>query len=738
MGMPPLYRFEMKNADDTLWYYVSGDDVLTSTAPKYMVDDTGEQVVSPEDWRNLSVGYNRNEKYHGVFRKFGVPVSFTFNAIKILQYVLFTDGCDGSVIWKISIRVDDWTYETLFTGELDLSTSDYQAVLADLTFKTNVLERGLPEMLKANENVPQEIETDSDWFAMYHDGARLNLKYSFINVWQFEDKGLGSFYVPVTELQHDGEIEPLAVSPIELGGATDSTAAFQKPWLIAKYDIDGFKLDINWVFEMFNGPGSNDVEIIFDFGWIHADGSPTTTHNIYTSPTVNNNNAFSDTVTWSFTDDIKAGDKIILIGGQSGTGLSYDFEMKPESRTFVTGNYKLPGSEILVIQYSKMVNKLFKKALGSSVNVLSDYLEYDQNRLLNYDNNPKWTVVTSGTAIRGLANPKIKTSIADVFQDMRRWGLGLGIEYGNIRIERLPYFYQADRLVYTLQGIKEIRVSSANDFLCKSIDVGYNTTTDPKEVNGRQDYHGKSAFSFPMNRMDNNLDWSSRYIASIFSLEYARGNIFKEKSNDTAGQYDNDIFLMELNGDPGTYNAGRPVLYRHAYNYMYGLLHPQSAYNFGLTPFRTFHFNSELLLAMSYGKPLQSGSLTYKTTDKNNENKSQVESLLVEETVDKPLQWFTRKPTGSPATPTGDFITPLFQPFMFEIEAEVPDNLLTIMEADVQNRYGVIRFPFKGQWFDMFINDIALNPETKGLYNIRGLSSPNNDLLKLIGSGNSF
>lgn len=732
MAQGAILRFSIKDETDTQWYYVSGANVLLSAVPKYLLDDSHNQIVSPTDWPDFNVGYARNEKYYGVFTKFGRPASFTYQAMTILQWLYTKYGCEATAILVIEKQRNDWGYDVIHAGEFDFSQINNYDALGELFFNVSVAERGLAELLKSKENIPQEISFDSDSFLMRHDGHKLSLKYNFVVAYRYEDKEAFDYLTPITELNHDGEVEPLIVSPISLGGYKDNDGTGNDAWLIAKYNIPSCLFDFNWQAGVFNDPASHDAYIKYDLLHI-VPGVSSTFHNIFTSGTLSANTQSNFNITKQIALNLAAGDKIYIIGGGfsvTSDPILHAVEVSASSRTIVTGVYQLPPTEIRAYQYFTFLNKLLKKALGSQYEVKSNFLNYDQDRKLNYDSNPKWTVVTSGSAVRQIADAKIKTTISDAYQDMRRWGLGIGIEGNFIRIEKLPYFFQKNRLVYEFNSIGNFRCYSANDYLGNLITVGYETSVDPKEVNGRQDFHVKNNFEFPIKRIAKDINWASPYIASIFATEYARSTVFDNKKSDDS-QYDNEVYLLDLNGDPTTFTAGKPNLYRPT-GPKYGLSSPDTAYNWGLSPYCTLLHNKELLLAMGYGKPRQSGVITYQQSDKNSGVSRQCDSLLIDEDASMPVSYFSHEPAGTPATPSGPQVDPLFHPTIFEIDAEVPVNLFEIMQAHPENMYGVLRFPYNGHKFDMFILDIAVNPAKRNLYTVRGLSSPLNDLMKLV------
>src|SRR5690606_13586550 len=89
-----------------------------------------------------------------------------------------------------------------------------------------------------------------------------------------------------------------------------------------------------------------------------------------------------------------------------------DFEIYFEPR--------MPPSIFKGFRYIEFCDKVFKSALGDDFYVQSSFLANNQSRFMNYDSNPLWTIVTSGTALRGLPEPKITTTINRIYQEIGR------------------------------------------------------------------------------------------------------------------------------------------------------------------------------------------------------------------------------------------------------------------------------------------------------------------------------
>src|SRR5690606_15292744 len=143
------------------------------------------------------------------------------------------------------------------------------------------------------------------------------------------------------------------------------------------------------------------------------------------------------------------------------------------------------------------------------------------------------------------------------------------------------------------------------------------------------------------------------------------------------------------------------TLYRAAdMSKIYGIDLPSSTYNWGLSPYRTFMHNKELLLSMGYGEPIRTGRMNFKASTRNALVASQLDSIAIYENGNRQISEFMTAPNGDP-------VGPLFQPVIFQFEAAIPQEVIDRIDSNFQNRYGVIKFTHpNGNSFECFILDL--------------------------------
>lgn len=172
------YYFAVQNADNS--WTVSTTPTLT-----YL-------EYAPIDWENISITWERNVTYWGVFRSMSKNFQFVKDARAICLWLL---AGNGGVNAYAQFTVYMWnedtlTYDTVYVSEIDLSGASDDKQNKKMTVAT--LDSGLLEALKANAdneyNIPlwnydsgtEEWTPRTDAVFVYHDGIkslwRLNLQ----------------------------------------------------------------------------------------------------------------------------------------------------------------------------------------------------------------------------------------------------------------------------------------------------------------------------------------------------------------------------------------------------------------------------------------------------------------------------------------------------------------------------------------------------------------------------------
>jgi hypothetical protein len=296
--------------------------------------------------------------------------------------------------------------------------------------------------------------------------------------------------------------------------------------------------------------------------------------------------------------------------------------------------------------------------------------------------------------------------------------------------------YQKDTLLCEITDNTAVKKDPAIDFIYNKIKIGF-PDSSVDEINGLQEFCCEHTYSCGRKSptvSNKELDLTSSYIHGMYSIENIRSYLFRD-DNMSMGR-DNDLCVVEIEDTmtDGAYNPRRGY-YLGGINTIAGMLYPNDVYNAGHSPkaclirnlnYITSYLNEDDIISLqtiSKNKDLsQGGGNTYIT--ENASLKMDVPPGTIAQLNDKGVivSYFSG-------------ILPLFKPFVLEFSAEMPENLLVLME-DVNNgslrKYGVIRLNDNGLSVDCFVLDCGVTPGTKDTYRIRGLLSPNTNAQNFI------
>lgn len=746
MGTPAKFRYSLKTGDDTQWYYLEFGIVRKSSSPRYL--EAAAKMLSPKEWKGTVVELSRNENYHGLFTNFSVPLSFALDAQDIVRQIWASEGSDGEVIFVVEVTDTFGNYSVLYKGNLNFS--DVQGVhdFKEIHFQTTATEAGNVENFKNKESDKFELDFNSQAITVYNDGVKLKQVASWLGTPnglqgapQYFDYGGDLTNEPVMPLMAfiGTDTSPYLGNQVlhrtqELHAGSGATGILE-PNKFIQFSSIALQVEVEYDFDI-EVTVANNVQQppTFAIRLTHIPVPVPTGGNvpafiIYLSPAIPVGTVQRFTRSGKVTIAIPANHLTkVIISADNGvrvTNQNVNFRVRRLNIKFnITGS--IPPTTYPAYQYKTFLDVFFKKMLGNHVSVASSFLDTDFDYSNGYDSNPKWVTVTSGDAIRGAVNPKLKVSLQDIRKDLRRWGCNIGIEGDIVRVERLPYFYQKNRVITRLTNVNKVKFQTATNLLFNKIKMGC-TTKVHDELNGREDFFVTSEVSFPLLRVSSELDLVSSFHMSCWAIEYLRALRWAGKDT-TDSKYDEEIYLTEVED---TAPSGFYKVKRHGAAGLFGLSYPDTIYNIGLSPATSKYWNAEALLAAGWGKPISDGrTIAFNSQDKDGVFSRFKNSKYIAERGDISFSDLSSAPNH---TSNAAAVQPYCKPVIIEIEAAITEDLLDKLRQPTQDRYGVVEFvnPRNGAVLSMFILDIGIYPETNELYLIRGLSSPDNNLNNL-------
>ena len=727
MPTPDIFKMYLMK-DASTYYYVDAAGVVQETATATPLEYT------PDGWMDTELSWVRNMDYKGVFRSLKTEYKFVKDGAKILRKIYYEQGIEGICQLRIDIRKNsDWTYEQFHKGDLNFKTAQD----LDDYFNVSLDDDSVFSKLKSNANVDYEIPIS--WDDDPHielDGINLYGSYFFAPldyVLKVADRT-----APIIDYLQEGDFPVTAwgsqTAELPIGfsaastigssipsGAFDALAWLMKPYqdlelncnikqkiALTKFGIvsSGGVIDVS-VFVVTEDLVIHDIINLFSAPLPVSTPSPVVYDINYTSPNFIVPAKAQVYIAYRILGSTPVENWDVITYGNPDLAAP-----ELENRIIFNATFKLALSYSTVIEYWDFFDRLSKKVLDSTSTVsYSNFLRSEDDY---EDNQPAYTFVTCGDAIRGFQDNSvsIRTKFNDMFADAsKRWMLGLGLDATNrIILERLDYFFDRTTLIADLGEVKDLELSVAEEYFFNSLKVGMKKQ-DYDELNGREEFNQSTTFKLPFVRVVKNEDWTSDYRFDMYGIELYRANLSQKKTTDSTS--DNDTFVIGGRIGGMHYKLSRPNFLSGGS--VSGVLDTVNSYQIGLSAARQMRRNYPLLASVCHLRDAE--SITFQTTDKN-------PNLVSKYSTARPTI------TENANIAVSDLGDPLWLPIIAEFESEVPINLRTLLAT---NPYGYFQFKNKfGVTIKAFMIEAGMKPATNATYRWKMILTPDNDINDLI------
>jgi hypothetical protein len=725
MPTPDIFKMYLMK-DATTFYYVDAAGNVQETATATPLEYT------PDGWMDTELSWVRNMDYKGVFRSLKTEYKFVKDGAKILRKIYYEQGIEGICQLRIDIRKNtDWTYELFHKADINFKTAQD----LDDYFNVSLDDDSVFSKLKSNANVDYEIPIS--WDDDPHielDGINLYGAYFFAPldsqlIFPYGTRPIidylqeGDF--PVTAWGSQTEALFIGVTGRDFIGASFTSGMFDAlAWLMKPYQDLELNCNIKQrvSVQTLGGSGATDILDVSVFV-VTEDLLVHDIINLYTSPPlpVSMSPTFFDInyTSPNFTVPAKAQVYIIyrILTNSStwnlrlyGNGDLAATEL--ENRIIFNAKFRLALSYSTIIEYWDFFDRLSKKVLDTTSTVsYSNFLRSEDDF---EDNQPAYTFVTCGDALRGFQDDsvRIRTTFNDMFEDAsKRWMLGLGLDATNrIILEKLDYFFDRTTLIADLGEVKDLELSVAEEYFFNSLKVGMKKQ-QYDQLNGRDEFNQSTTFKLPFVRVVKNEDWTSNYRFDMYGIELYRANLSQKKTTDS--ESDNDTFVIGGRIGGMHYKVSRPNFLDGGS--VSGVLDTVNSYQIGLSAARQMRRNYPLLASICHLRDAE--SITFQTTDKN-------PNLVSKYSTARPTI------TENANIAVSDLGDPLWLPIIAEFESEVPINLRTLLAT---NPYGYFQFKNKfGVTIKAFMIEAGMKPATNATYRWKMILTPDNDINDLI------
>lgn len=744
-----VFRFYlMKNA--TTYYGVGSNGNITESNIIYRLK------YPPLDWREAEVVSKASDSKWIPRREFTTPIQFVRDGARILSSLLFTHGITAKCILRIE-KLDTYSqsYNLWYQGDVDFTTFEED----DVSVTVSLVERGLVGTLVSRRNTPYEIELKQSDPTIFLDGVKLNARAEWIlgdseelSAVDYEmgttiarsipcfpfgsNIQAGNFLSPMTSSTSGQKGNFLNPYTSLFFGTMFAVAVATESWL----DVNiygqlplGFWFNTSWM-PSSSRPYAEARIIVKASAWRYTPPSQPVNYGTYI---IGTSDWYSGD-TWHYPYVYLNGDipffpkdchMVLTVELETrftdpDLPNSFDlFEQDGRIQFFADTsifrlryNARVAPTRAKGIRYIEFLDRFIKEMTDGQYGAVSNYLTNTDTspsfRFKNFDNSPFNTMVTSGLSLRGVSEAVIKTKFSDIEQDAwSRWGLDWTVEGNNIRFEPLEYFFN-DNMLFEVNLVKNMTVTPLVDKVFNNLDVGY-TDRDNDIIGGREEFNIMTSYLAKDNDViDNTESLITPYRADVYGIESVRAKTADEESKDNKG--DNDVFLIEI--DPRFYSdvqAYKPLKFSNFD--LVGITDKKDMYNIALSPKRMLYRHMRRLVGMKI-----SDVLTFQTSERNSELESTLWSGTIIENSDVDLTSTSWSYQGM----THNF-SPLFQPFIIEVDCVPPYDLLEILSI---NNRGYVKFTYKGVIVRGFILDIGVKPATMDSYRLKILSYKNNDL----------
>lgn len=665
---------------------------------------------SPDAWQETEVRYARNPSYRGIFRSFSTPLKFVKAGARILRELFYKNYVELSIRLSIlRLNTDTYVHDPFFTGELDfVNMADNERYV-----ELNIMDGGATKFLKANENTVYEIDVDANPEAIniYMDGVDLYDKGNFIAAQS--DITYGIYMPPIPLINKEGQNVGVNMPGQALTDLFDDTITTQDKYLnnyLFMYGTKDITVRVKGVLKYKCRQNTVNGKLKIAFATVDQNNGDFTDYVLYNPGTVE---AVSDpfipnTLSFDLTINVPAGHPLILYAmhyniprGRNLPGFVIMYsELTKFSIEFVT---KFEPTTIKALKPMTLLKALVDKMSNGTCTVESSIFSADDT-----------VKVTSGDAIRRFSGSVIKTSLADFMKSYRvPYSIGMGMKDSTtFVVERLPYFYDKTTEIANLEDVTQFKLEVNKDEVYNRMKIGWPDQTY-EDVNGRNEFNITHGYTFPITKVNKELDLTSVYRADMYGIEYTRINF--EGRTTTDSKSDNSVFLIKTEKNPRT-----GILYyldRSMNSNVSGILTPTTAFNVGLSPKRCLLANREFISSLFAN--MYSGLLTFQTSGKPAVMRSFFGSN------DGDLGYATEGDDVGLAM----FQSPLYKPYVMSFTCPMPYLLVDLMQATPN---GYFSFTWNGGSYKGFLIDGGMKPGTMKEQDVRMLVTPDTDLNQLI------
>lgn len=606
-------------------------------------DILGEKEISePSGWLGIKLTLERHPDFASLVEYFNGDFVFYGNTgtedggIDFIRQVESNYGVDAKLTITIELAPDNYTFETVFTGQLDLSTinemQDNKAQIAIIPddFWSKFINRYDTQVnIQSDEDLDGGAANAIEHVNLHALSQPLrsriiasftNDDYGLVNFgdWGYNQYGAVFFNYP-DFIQIDWPNHTLAEVKDEYSLPLSPNSEKPVSKIIAENAGDyTFNITVDLLNRSsdltppFPFPSDQyDLKIEFSDGTIVTASTVDTVSDYLPSPGVYNKfTRYTINTTKSLPEAGTASiyfEKIALVADLGGVSYVYDGLVNsnitgytPINTFSVTANTTFPTTDANSFFLHDVAGSISDRILGVQDSFYSEFLGGEETKYRAYVENgcQFHYVLVPGLQLRGYNLVEKPYSIS-----MKKWFEGINPiipvslmldEVGGeqvIRVEDREHCFDSTSTSVDISYVREISRKYDPDQLFKTIKIGFKKW-ESEDISGIDDPQTKHTYASQLKRTGKDLTLESEFISASYAIETTRR---KTRLKSADYKFDNDTFIVSVNPTKQTISPDAspeiddyiPELDEN-FSSVDGLLNFDTRYNIRLTPGRSF------------------------------------------------------------------------------------------------------------------------------------------------------
>lgn len=659
---------------------------ITPPSVKFELHAYGEVydlTNSIANWKMLEYTLKRDET-SGIFHQISFPFEFVLDAYDIVKNIFDKYQYRAKGDMYIYLLKHNWPYETELYHEPHVYNLDWtQYDKSDTKIEIDTKRTSLYDFIKAKNKIVydipvREIKEDKPWSFQ-----RINLE-NIITMRVADD----------TKRQTAGGKfhRTLGIS-YEATEVSVKDVIYEKTVpMFTKYEDDMWHTDNDLHFLEINKIEANSkIQLSIDLSVqikIDKDRGLMREYPIlYLTKKYNTSNPSENAIAWkesrktaegvgyirwkeNIEVDVANGDRLYLIISYEAVpdlhSITFDYEV--DANGIIKASYDARNKEVLIdlINPKTLLQSLVDKMTDSNGKYFSEIEDFntDKSNLI---------MMSAAESIRGISTtetnePKVHTSYRKFVEWMNAYGYEQHVDGNELKFRKRNKGFRSDLIAMELEESEcaDLREYVDEKRLYSGLKIGYNRK-DIENLNVRYEFNGQHDYSTDLSTGENMLELISPYRADCYGIEFLAQERGKDSTDDKS---DKDLFLINVSEESQIFST--------VYSKLSGNYPNNTIFNANLNPYNLLQLNIDLL-------GISAKILQFTASDSNS-------TILIDnQRID------------------ADYEIPndigLFEPIIYDIASRNIQNL-----PSGENVNGLVRFKYKGQVYEGYIDEILKNP----------------------------